>query len=103
MEKEKRIVKKSFRFTEREWLQIEKKCEVACITPSQYFQQIAITGQTAKQDCLKEKQMYIGEIAMVGNDIYTIARKLQAGNSFDFLILNILLKVEKKLNEAWLL
>ena len=100
---ENRNIKKSFRFTESEWFQVEKKCEVACTTPTQYFQQIAITGKTAKQDCLKEKQMYIGEIAMVADDIHKISRMLNISGKVDCLMLKILLNIEKKLNEDWIL
>jgi len=98
-----RIIKKSFRFTEDEWLQIENKCELAQLTPSQYFQQIATTGKVAKNDCVKEKQKYIGEIAMVGNNINQISRKLNNGEKVDMWMLNILLKIEQTLNARWLL
>jgi len=102
-EKAKRTVKKSFRFTENEWLQIMNKCEVAKLTPSQYFQKVATTGRVAKNDCVKEKQKYIGEIAMVGNNINQIARQLNSSKKIDIWMLNILLKIEQTLNERWLL
>lgn len=103
MKKEKRVVKKSFRFTENEWLHIVDKCEIANLTPSQYFQKVATTGKVAKSDCVKEKQKYIGEIAMVSNNINQITRKLNSGKKVDMWMLNILLKIEKTLNERWLL
>ncbi len=96
-------VKKSFRFTESEWQQVEKKCELANITPTQYFQQIALTGKTAKQDCIKEKQIYLGEIAMISNGISLIARKLNCSDKFDSLMLQTLFKIEKHMNKEWLL
>jgi len=99
----RRIVKKSFRFTENEWLQIVNKCEASKLTPSQYFQKVATTGRVAKSDCVKEKQKYIGEIAMVGNNINQIARQLNSGKKLDMWMLNILLKIEQVLNERWLL
>lgn len=100
---EKRTIKKSFRFTESEWKLIEKKCVLANITPSQYFQQIAVYGKTAKRDCIKEKSIYIGQIAMIGNNLNQIARKLNSGENIDFWILQSLLKIEKYLNEKLLL
>ncbi len=103
MEKEKRVVKKSFRFTENEWLHIVNKCEIANLTPSQYFQKVATTGRVAKSDCVKEKQKYIGEIAMVGSNINQIARKLNSSEKIDTWMLNILLRIEQTLNERWLL
>jgi len=101
--KEKRSVKKSFRFTQSEWSQIEKKCDLIKITPTQYFQQLAISGRTAKNDCLKEKQRYLAQVANTATNINTIARKLSNGNRLDSLALNILLKIERKLNDEWLL
>lgn len=100
---ENRTIKKSFRFTNKEWIRIEKKCEISGLTPSQYFQQIATTGRVAKQNCLKEKQIYLGQIAMVGNNINQIARRLNSGEKVDIWMLQLLLKIEQKLNEAWLL
>ncbi len=102
-EKAKRSVKKSFRFTKNEWTQIIEKCEKVGITPSQYFQKIATTGRVAKQDCLKEKQMYLSQITVVSNDINSIVRNLKTSNKFDLVGLNILLKIEQKLNNEWLL
>ncbi len=102
MEKEKRVVKKSFRFTQSEWHQIEKKCSFANITATQYFQKLAVSGKTAKNDCVKEKQKYIEEIAMVGNNINQIARQLNSGKKLDMWMLNILLKIEQTLNDRWL-
>lgn len=101
--KEKRSVKKSFRFTQSEWNQIEKKCNLIKITPTQYFQQLAISGRTAKNDCLKEKQRYLAQIAKVSSDINLIARKLCNGTRLDSLALNILLKIERKLDDEWLI
>jgi len=101
--KENRCIKKSFRFTKREWSLIEKKCEIANITPTQYFQQIAVYGKTAKRDCLKDKNIYMGQIAMIGNNINQIARKLNSGENVDFWMLKLLLKIEKYLNEKLLL
>ena len=101
--KENRSIKKSFRFTEREWSLIEKKCEIANITPTQYFQQIAVYGKTAKRDCLKDKKIYIGQIAMIGNNINQIARKLNSDEKVDFWMLQLLLKIENYLNEKLLL
>ena len=103
MEKEKRIVKKSFRFTLNEWNQIVIKCEKVGLTPSQYFQKIATTGRVAKQDCLKEKQQYLSQIATVSNGINSISRKLDGGNRLGPFVLNILLQIEQKLNKEWLL
>jgi len=100
--KENRSIKKSFRFTEKEWLLIEKKCEVANIAPTQYFQQIAVYGKTAKRDCLKEKQIYMGQIGMIGNNINQIARQLNSAEKIDFWMLKLLLKIEKHLNEKLL-
>ena len=99
---ENRTIKKSFRFTQTEWLQIETKCKISGLTPSQYFQQIATTGRVAKRDCLKEKQLYLGQIGMVGNNINQIARKLNSGEKVDIWMLHLLLKIEKKLNKDWL-
>ena len=101
-EKAKRSVKKSFRFTEYEWSQIEYKCEKVGLTPSQYFQKIATTGRVVKQDCLKEKQRYLSQIANIATDINMIARKLSTSSRLDFLALSILLRIEKKLNDEWL-
>lgn len=101
--KENRSVKKSFRFTKKEWLMVEEKCEVANITPTRYFQQIAIYGKSAKRDCLKEKQIYLGQIAKIGNNINQIARKLNSGEKIDFWTLQILFKIENHLNEKLLL
>jgi hypothetical protein len=94
---EKRTIKKSFRFTQNEWALIEQKCKTINITPTQYFQQIAVYGKTAKSDCLKEKKVYIGQIAMIGNNINQIARKLNSNKIVDFWMLQILLKIEKNL------
>lgn len=100
---EKRTIKKSFRFTQSEWLQIESKCEMSGLTPSQYFQKIATTGRVAKRDCLKEKQLYLGHIGMVGNNMNQIARRLNSGEKIDVWMLQLLIKIEKTLNEDWLL
>lgn len=100
---ENRTIKKSFRFTQSEWLEIEHKCDISGLTPSQYFQKIATTGRVAKRDCLKEKQLYLGQIGMVGNNINQIARRLNSGDKIDIWMLQLLLKVEQKLNEVWLL
>ncbi len=102
MEKEKRTVKKSFRFTPSEWLEIEKKCNFANITSTQYFHKIALFGKTAKSDCIKEKQIYLGQISMIGNNINQIARRLNSNAKVEMWMLNILLKIEKNLNEKWL-
>ena len=102
MDKEKRTVKKSFRFTENEWLVVEKKCRFANITPTQYFQQLALFGITAKSDCIKEKQIYLGQISMIGNNINQIARRLNSHTKVEMWMLNILLKIEKNLNKKWL-
>ncbi|WP_415406919.1 plasmid mobilization protein [Sulfurovum sp. CS9] len=99
---EKRTIKKSFRFTPNEWNQIEIKCEKVGLTPSQYFQKIATTGRVAKQDCLKEKQVYLSQIAIVSNGINIISRNLNSGNRFDSFVLQVLLKIEQKLNDEWL-
>jgi len=99
---EKRSVKKSFRFTTSEWNQIEKKCDLTNITPTQYFQQLAISGKTVTNDCLKEKQQYLVQIANISTDINAIARKLSKSSRLDSLALNILLKIEQKLNDEWL-
>lgn len=101
--KANRCIKKSFRFTYDEWLLIEKKCEIAKITPTQYFQQIAVYGKTAQRDCLKEKQMYVGQIAMIGNNINQIARKLNSDRKVDLWMLKLLLKIEQYLTERLLL
>ena len=101
--KENRSIKKSFRFTKREWSLIENKCEVADITPTQYFQQIAVYGKTAKRDCIKEKNIYMGQIAMIGNNINQIARQLNGGEKPDLWMLQLLFKIEKHLNEKLLL
>ncbi len=101
--KENRSIKKSFRFTQNEWSLIENKCALADITPTQYFQQVAIYGRTAKRDCLKEKQLYIGQIAMIGNNINQIARKLNIDKNVDFWMLQLLIRIEKYLNEKLLL
>lgn len=101
--KENRSIKKSFRFTNREWSLIEQKCEIANITTTQYFQQIAVYGKTAQRDCLKEKQMYIGQIAMIGNNINQIARKLNSDEKVDLWMLKLLLKIEQYLTERLLL
>jgi len=101
-QKAKRSIKKSFRFTEYEWSQIEYKCEKVGLTPSQYFQKIATTGRVAKQDCLKEKQRYLAQIANIATDINMIARKLSTSSRLDSLALSILLRIEKKLNDEWL-
>lgn len=100
---ENRSIKKSFRFTQSEWSLIEKKCVIANITPTQYFQQIAVYGKTAKRDCLKEKNIYMGQIAMIGNNINQIARKLNSEEKVDLWMLQLLLKIEKYLNEKLLL
>lgn len=99
----KRTIKKSFRFTEREWILIEKKCVIANITASQYFQQIAVSGKVAKRDCFKEKKIYLGQIAMIGNNINQIARKLNNDENIDFWMLHLLVKIEHYLNERLLL
>ena len=101
--KEKRSIKKSFRFTPSEWSQIEKKCNLIDMTPTQYFQKIATTGRAAKQDCLKEKQQYLAQITNISTDINVIARKLSKRSRLDSLALNILLRIEQKLNDEWLL
>jgi len=100
---ENRTIKKSFRFTKTEWVQIESKCDVSGLTPSQYFQKIATTGKVAKRDCLKEKQLYLGQIGMVGNNMNQIARQLNSGEKIDIWMLKLLIKIEKRLNEVWLL
>jgi hypothetical protein len=100
--KTNRCIKKSFRFTENEWLLIEKKCDDANITTTQYFQQIAVHGKTAKRDCLKEKKIYMGQIAMIGNNINQIARKLNSDEKVDLWMLQLLLKIEKYLNRELL-
>lgn len=100
--KANRCIKKSFRFTFEEWQLIEKKCEDANITPTQYFQQIAVHGKTAKKNCLKEKSIYFSQIAMIGNNINQIARKLNSNEKVDLWILQLLLKIEKYLNEELL-
>jgi len=102
-EKAKRSVKKSFRFTENEWSQIISKCEKVGLTPSQYLQKVATTGRVAKQDCLKEKQKYLAQISRISTGINMIARRLDSGNKFDSLTLNILLQIEQKVNNEWLL
>jgi len=102
MEKEKKTVKKSFRFTPSEWSQIEKKCNFANITPTQYFQELALFGKTAKSDCLKEKRIYLGQVSMIGNNINQIARKLNSHAKVDMWMLNILLRIEQNLNKKWL-
>ena len=102
-EKAKRSVKKSFRFTENEWTQIISKCEKLGLTPSQYFQKIATTGRVAKQDCLKEKQKYLAQISRISTGINMMSQRLDSGNKFDSLTLNILLHIEQKLNNEWLL
>lgn len=99
---ENRSIKKSFRFTNQEWSLIEQKCELANITTTQYFQQIAISGKTAKKDCIKEKNMYMAQIAMIGNNINQIARKLNCNEKVDFWMLQLLLKIEKYINEELL-
>lgn len=101
--KENRIVKKSFRFTRNEWNLIETKCEKIGVTPSQYFQKVAIIGKVVKQDCLKEKERYLYQIANVSDDINTIIRHLNSRRQLDFLALKILFKIEKKLNKDWLI
>lgn len=101
-EKENRTVKRSFRFTESEWSLIEKKCELADITPTQYFQQLALTGKTAKKDCLKEKQMYLGQVGMIGNNLNQIARKLNFNSKIELWMLHVLLKIEQHLNKGLL-
>jgi 23S rRNA maturation-related 3'-5' exoribonuclease YhaM len=101
--KQNRCVKKSFRFTENEWLLIEKKCADANITPTQYFQQIAISGKTAKKDCLQEQKKYLGEIAIIGSGVNQIARKLNSDEKVDLWMLYLLLKIEKYLNKKLLL
>ena len=100
--KETRSIKKSFRFTPSEWNLIEKKCALLKITPTEYFQQLAVAGKTATNDCLKEKQRYLAQIANVSLGINLIARKLSDGSRLDFWILNILLKIEQKLDDEWL-
>lgn len=102
-EKENRTVKKSFRFTESEWMSIEKKCEFADITPTLYFQQLALTGKTVKKDCQQEKQMYLGQIGMIGNNLNQIARKLNVENKTELWMLRLLLKIEEHLNKELLL
>jgi hypothetical protein len=101
--KEKRSVKKLFRFTSSEWSQIEKKCDLIKITPTQYFQHLAISGKTVTNDCLKEKQRYLMQITKKPIDINTIVRKLCNGSSLDYLALNIPLKIERKLDNEWLI
>jgi hypothetical protein len=101
-QKARRSIKKSFRFSEYEWSQIEYKCEKVGLTPSQYFQKIATSGRVVKQDCLKEKQRYLTQIANISLDINTIARKLSNSSRLDSLVLSILLKIERKLNDEWL-
>lgn len=103
MKKEKRTVKKSFRFTPSEWLEIEKKCNFANITPTQYFQKLALFGKIVKSNCLKERQIYLGQVSMIGNNINQIARKLNSNKKVEIWMLNILLKIEQNLNKKWLL
>jgi len=100
--KEIRNIKKSFRFTQYEWSLIEKKCKIANITPTQYFQQIAIRGKTAKKNCIKEQKIYMGQIAMIGNNINQIARQLNSNKKVDFWMLQLLLKIETNLNRKCL-
>ena len=100
--KEIRNVKKSFRFTKNEWRLIEKKCEIAKITPTQYFQQVAVYGKTAKRECLEEQKKYLGQIAMIGNNLNQIARKLNTNEKVELWMLQLLLKIEKYLNEKLL-
>lgn len=102
-EKENRTVKKSFRFTESEWALIEKKCEFADITPTLYFQQLAVSGKTAKKDCLQEKQIYMDQIGMIGNNLNQIARKLNFDSKIELWMLRLLLKIEEHLNQELLL
>lgn len=102
MGKEKKTIKKSFRFTPSEWLQIEEKCNFSNITPTQFFQQLAVFGKTAKSDCIKEKQIYLGQISMIGNNINQIARKLNTNKKVEIWMLNLLLKIEQNLNKKWI-
>jgi len=101
-QKARRSIKKSFRFTPSEWNRVEEKCAQLKITPSQYFHQLAVSGKTATNDCLKEKQRYLAQIANISSGINLIARKLSTGGRLDFLALNILLKLEQKLDDKWL-
>ena len=100
--KENRNIKKSFRFTRSEWFLIQKKCKAADITPTQYIQQIAISGRTAKKNCIKEQQKYLAQITTIGNNINQIARKLNTNNKIEFWMLRLLLKIENHLNQKWL-
>lgn len=96
---ENRNVKKSFRFTQSEWRLVEQKCEIAQITPTQYFQQIAVHGKTAKRECLEEQKKYLGQIAMIGNNINQIARQLNTHKKVELWMLQLLIEIEKYLTE----
>lgn len=100
MAKEIRTIKKSFRFTQREWTQIEEKCKQADITSTLYFQQIAVTGKTASRNCHKEIKELTMQIAKIGNNLNQIARQLNSGKSTDLSILQTLLRIEKSLQEV---
>jgi len=100
--KENKNIKKSFRFTQSEWRLIEKKCEIAQITPTQYFQQIAVYGKTAKRECLEEQKKYLGQIAMIGNNLNQIARRLNTDNKVELWMVQLLIKIEEQLNERML-
>lgn len=100
---ENRTVKKSFRFTASEWQRVTEKCNVAGITTTQYFQQIALNGKVAKKNCLKEKQIYLGELGKIGNNLNQIARKLNSEKRTELWMLEILIKIENHLNKKLLL
>jgi len=100
--REVRNIKKSFRFTRNEWRLIEQKCEIAQITPTQYFQQVAVYGKTAKRKCLKEQKKYLGKIAMIGNNLNQIARHLNTHKKVELWMLQLLIKIEERLNERML-
>jgi len=102
-EVEKRTVKKSFRFTENEWRLIEQKCQIAGITPTQYFRQLAVSGKVAKKDCLKEKQIYLGQLGKIGNNLNQIARQLNTDKKIELWMLETLVKIEQHLNKELLL
>lgn len=97
---ERKTVKKSFRFTVTEWQSVVIKCESINITTTQYIQQLALGGKTAKRDCHKELKLLACEIAKVGNNINQIARHLNQGGAFDIEGLTELVKIEQRLNEV---